>query len=237
MLREKGKRLLYHNGNYIVFDLETTGLSPATDEIIEISAIRVRQNQAADEFSTLVNPHIPIPYAATQVNGITDSMVASAPDLRRALDDFLAFVGNDILVGHNIHTFDTNFLYDGAVRALGRKVTNDYVDTLYLARNCLPALRHHRLTDLAEHFSISTEGAHRALKDCHMNYQCYLELGKLWEEKERRRLEKGGQLSDDDAAMEESCPRCGSPMARRKGRYGSFWGCTNYPMCRYTKNI
>lgn len=187
MIRDKGKRLLYHDGNYIVFDLETTGLSPANDEIIEISAIRVWQNQAADEFSTLVNPHIPIPYAATQVNGITDSMVASAPDLRQALDDFLAFVGRDILVGHNIHTFDTNFLYDGAVRELGTKVTNDYVDTLYLARNCLPTLRHHRLTDLAEHFSISTKGAHRALQDCHMNYQCYLELGKLWKEKERLR--------------------------------------------------
>ena len=110
-----------------------------------------------------------------------------APDLRQALDDFLAFVGRDILVGHNIHTFDTNFLYDGAVRELGTKVTNDYVDTLYLARNCLPTLRHHRLTDLAEHFSISTKGAHRALQDCHMNYQCYLELGKLWKEKERLR--------------------------------------------------
>lgn len=220
--REKGKRLNLYVRDYVVFDLETTGLSPATDEIIEISGIKVRGGKAVEDFSTLVNPGRPIPFAATSVNGITNSMVKNAPCVREALGDFLDFAGGDILVGHNIHTFDTNFLYDGAVRELGKKVQNDYVDTLYMAKACLPELSHHRLTDVAAHFQIATEGAHRALNDCVVNRLCYERLGVIWEEKQKaakKIKETAGNAGATETDGAYICSECGCVMVKRKGRF------------------
>lgn len=252
MTREKGKRLDYHPGDYVVFDLETTGLVPGSDRIIEISGIKVIDGHVEGEFSTLVNPEMHIPYAATRVNGITDKMVQDAPTIGKALADFLAFAGKLVLVGHNIHTFDTNFIYDSALLELGQKIQNDYVDTLYLSRSCLPMLRWHKLTDIAAHFGISTDGAHRALADCHMNYLCYVELGKLYVQKmsarkipvQKSSMQKntGGKPSTPDPSLpgseeapDKCCPECGCLLVQRKGRYGTFWGCTGYPTCRYTR--
>ncbi len=226
MDKNSGNRLNAYTKDYVVFDLETTGLSPVFDEIIEISAIRVRDHQAAETFSTLVNPGVSIPRSATSINGITNEMVKDAPPLQKALEDFLLFAADDILVGHNIHTFDILFLRNGASRALGRSLPNDYVDTLYLARNCLPQLYRHRLTDLAEHFHINTQGAHRALNDCVMNQLCYEKMRELQE----NRSQNGGSQSP-------SCPECGSILVRRKGRFGAFWGCSSFPRCRYTQKI
>lgn len=228
MEKNTGKRLNLYAKDYVVFDLETTGLSPKYDEIIEISGIRVREHRPAEEYTTLVNPGVHIPASATKINGITDRMVQDAPPLKEALDQFLTFVGSDILVGHNIHTFDIHFLQNGALREMGRSVANDYVDTLYLARKCLPQLSRHRLTDVAEHFGIETAGAHRALNDCAMNQQCYERLRAVWEEQAKK------EASD---LTRESCPKCGSILVKRKGPYGQFWGCSSYPGCRYTEKI
>lgn len=181
--RNKGKRLSSrYIKDYVVFDLETTGISPQKDAIIEISAIKVRDHHIVDEFTTLVNPDRPIPVGATAVNGITDDMVANAPHITEAIEKFLTFIGDDVLVGHNIHTFDTNFIYDAALQTLGIEVQNEYIDTLFMARKCLSKMRHHKLTDLAKYFGLPTEGAHRALFDCQMNQACYEAMGKLMDE-------------------------------------------------------
>ena len=163
--RNKGKRLSKYVTDYIVFDLETTGINPDWDAIIEISAVKVCGGKCAAEYSTLVNPGRHIPARATAVNGITDDMVKDAPDIKTAIAGFMEFIGNGVLVGHNIHTFDMNFAYDAALQALGKELGNDYIDTLYMARSCLPGLAHYKLTDVSEYFQINTEGAHRALKD------------------------------------------------------------------------
>lgn len=230
--RNKGKRLNKYVSDYVVFDLETTGINPNLDAIIEISAIQVIGNQVAGEFSTLVNPGRPIPRGATAVNGITDEMVADAPTVKEAIEQFLAFIGDSILVGHNIHTFDTNFAYDAAMQELGREMKNDYIDTLYLARQCLPQLAHHKLTDVSEHFCIKTEGAHRALCDCIMNQQCYEALGRIILEKKgkAKTKEEGADCTD-----ELSCPECGSVLILRKGKYGAFYGCSGFPGCWFTR--
>lgn len=230
MAQKKGKRLNLHTKDYVVFDLETTGLSPEADEIIEISGMRVREGKTVEEFSTLVNPGRPIPYAAARINGITDSMVRDAPALQDALERFLAFAGEDILVGHNIHSFDMPFLYNGSARALKRAVPNDYVDTLYLAKSCLPGLHRYRLTDIAAHFGIDTQGAHRALKDCAMNQQCYECMGRILESRTQ------GGMGMQDAAPDVVCPNCGGILMKRRGKFGEFWGCGSYPRCRYTRN-
>ena len=96
-------------------------------------------------------------------------------------------VGDLVLVGHNIHNFDMKFLYRDARLYWGRTIANDYVDTLPMAKACLPQLEHHKLTDLAQHYNISADGAHRALNDCRMNQQVYECLG--------REKQKAGQCN------------------------------------------
>lgn len=222
MTGNRGNRLNQYLENYVVFDLETTGIRQGFDKIIEISAVRVRNHKVADQYSTLVNPQMHIPGAATAVNGITDEMVNDAPGTEVAVRGFMDFIGDDVLVGHNIHTFDMNFICDAAMKAFGTEIANDYIDTLYLSRKCLPQLPHHRLADVSEYFHISTAGAHRALNDCIMNQECYERLGKLL-------------LKIQKIQPEILCPQCGAEMVKRRGKYGEFYGCSNYPACRGTR--
>jgi len=205
--------------DYVVFDVETTGLSPINDEIIELSALKVKKGEVVDTFSTLVNPARSIPYAASKVNGITNRMVADAPLIGEVISEFVSFIELDVLVGHNIHTFDMKFINKAAVDVFGLMINNDYVDTLQMSRMCLPNLSNYKLVDISAYFNISSEGAHRALNDCIMNQKCYEELGKLM-----------------TGIKVEQCPKCGSEMKKRSGRFGEFWGCSNYPACRFTRN-
>ena len=223
-MRNKGKRLSQYVGDYVVFDLETTCVRANLDEIIEISAIRVREHRPVEEYSTLVQPGMHIPAAATAVNHITDDMVKDAPKIADALKGFLEFAGNDILVGHNIQQFDLKFIYRDVMDISGKEVENDYIDTLYMARQYLPELSHYRLSDVSEYFGINTVGAHRALNDCAMNQKCYEELGKILQ---RRREEQPEIL----------CPKCGLEMVKRSGKYGEFYGCSDFPRCRGTRKI
>ena len=215
----KGRLINKYVPDYVLFDLETTGTSSNYDEVIEISAVKVQSGVIVGEFSQLVNPGKSIPYAASMVNHITDDMVAEAPEFEEILQAF------SILVGHNINSFDMKFLYRDSERYFGQTVTNDYIDTLKLARLCLPDLGHHRLSDLAQYYGISTEGAHRALNDCRMNQQVFEQLAK----------EMDG--SAGEKAKVKLCPICGQPMRKRNGRFGEFWGCSGFPGCRYTENI
>ena len=231
-----GERKTLYVPDYVVFDLETTGISAAYDQVVEISAVKVEGGVVTGEFTTLVNPLMPIPYAASQVNGITDDMVAGSPLFMQALGEFLDFAGERVLVGHNIHSFDMRFIYRDARKFWNLIPDNDYIDTLQMARQVLPKLRHHRLVDLAEHYGISAAGAHRALADCRMNQQVFEFMGR---ELEERRAQIMMPAMDFAAATGEAkkCPRCGSVLKRRSGRFGEFYGCTGYPMCRYTENI
>ncbi|MDE7436443.1 MAG: topoisomerase DNA-binding C4 zinc finger domain-containing protein [Lachnospiraceae bacterium] len=222
-IRNKGRKLGGYVKDYVVFDLETTGFRFESDEIIEISAVKVQDSRIVDTYSTLVKPSIRIPASATKVNHITNDMVSGAPGIAEALEGFVDFVETGILVGHNIHNFDMNFVYDAAMQVFQTGIYNDYIDTLHLAKQCLPQLKHHRLSDVAEYFDISTEGAHRALNDCIINQKCYERLGELLKEQPQ-------------VKTEQSCPQCGGVLVKRKGRYGEFWGCSSFPRCRYTRN-
>lgn len=223
--KNQGQKLNTYVSDYCVFDLETTGTSYKSDAIIEISAVKVIDGKVAAQFTSLVNPGLPISVYATAVNGITDDMVADAPIIDDALADFLDFVGDMILVGHNIHSFDMKFICRDAMRIWGKNVGNDYVDTLPLARKYLPQLSNHKLTDLAMHYGIDPEGAHRALYDCKMNQEVYERLGM--------------EIVNPSKLVENApvCPKCGNDMVRRNGIYGNFWGCSGYPACKFTQNI
>ena len=223
--KRRGRKLNIYVSDYVVFDLETTGISCTTDEVVEISAVKVQNGEVVDEFTTLVNPGRPIPYNASEVNGITDDMVANSPFFEEALSEFLTFAGDAVLVGHNIHTFDMKFLYRDAERFWGETIGNDYIDTLQIARAYLPKLSRYRLVDLADYYGIDVEGAHRALNDCRMNQLVFELLGK--------------EIANpaDEAKAVKKCPRCGNVLRKRNGRYGEFWGCVSYPECKYTANI
>ena len=210
--------------NYILFDIETTGLSPVTDQIVELSAVKVQSGEIVDEFSTLVNPGIHIPYTASSINGITDDMVKDAPGIDQVITDFAAFVGDFVLMGHNIIRFDFKFIQRDALKYLGREFQNDRVDTLWVANRYLPDLKSRSLQNLAYHYGISYEGAHRALADCHINKKVY------------DRLLKEMENPSDAAKKVLVCPRCGNTLKKRTGSFGEFWGCRSFPECKYTKN-
>ena len=216
--------LVDYCSDYIMFDLETTGLSTDDDAIVEISAVKVTDGEVVDEFSTLVNPGMHIPYVASSVNGITDDMVKDAPDVEQALREFITFIGDSILAGHNIRDFDLKFIQRDAVRFFGKPLSNDYVDTLIVARRYLPELKSRSLESLAYHYDISYDGAHRALADCYINKQVYDCLA--------------NEIANPSEAAKNVpfCPRCGNLLRKKNGRYGEFWGCRSYPECRFTKD-
>lgn len=221
---KRGRKIDKYVKDYVVFDLETTGTSSVSDAVVEISAVKVEKGKVVDTFSTLVNPERPIPFRASEVNHIYDDMVKDAPVFKKALADFDAFVGEGFLVGHNIHTFDMKFIWRDAEYYWGRTIANDYIDTLSLARQCLPQLSHYKLVDLASHYHISTDGAHRALADCSMNQKVFEKLGE--------------ELANPAVtANMKVCPRCGQFLKKRSGKFGEFWGCSGYPACRYTENM
>ena len=140
------------------------------------------------------------------------------------MKDFFDFIGDSILIGHNIYSFDLKFIYRYAKKYFGKTVTNDYVDTLPLARLLLPNIGKHTLTFLAEHYLIETDGAHRALNDCRMNQKVYECLKKEMADK--------AELLDAPI-----CPKCGKDLVLRNGKFGSFYGCGGFPNCRYTQNV
>ena len=219
----KGKNLNKYVSDYVVFDLETTGMSPDKDEIVEISAIKVKDGEIVDEFSSLVNPGMPIPAGASAVNGITDDMVADAPGFEEVFELFLEFIGEEVLVGHNIAGFDMHFLYRYAMQYWNKTLDNNYVDTVVIAKKCFPQMAHRRLTDLAAHYKLNTEGAHRALFDCEMNQKVFEYMAK--------------DLENPVIVKPRSCPLCGNKMKIRNGKFGEFWGCMGFPECRHTERI
>lgn len=199
MSTQKGTLINKYTPDYVIFDLETTGISPNYDEVIEISALKVKGGEVVDEFNTLVNPCRKIPFGATKVNGITNAMVAEAPAFSHVLAEFLDFAEGLVLVGHNIARFDMKFIWRDAEQYFGEIPQNNYVDTLQVARKYLPKMDHHRLVDLAEYYGISSEGAHRALNDCYMNQKVYECMVSEMREAQKKRVEEARKKASEAA--------------------------------------
>lgn len=179
---QKGNSLLTFPDDFTIIDLETTGLDPTFDEIIEVGAIRVRNGDVTDTFSSLVKPEKEVDAFITEITGITNEMLADAPSISEIFPDFLSFVSNDIIVGHNVN-FDINFVYDTNSKLYNQYFSNSFTDTLRLSRRLLPELEHHRLKDLINHFEIDIERQHRSLDDCKSTLECYNKLKSLAVEK------------------------------------------------------
>lgn len=149
--------------NYVVLDLEMTGLNPKNDKVIEIAAVKVQNRKITDTYSTLVNPMVKISERITELTGITNEMVAFAAGTDEAMQKLVDFIGDQVIVGHNIR-FDYSFIKQWAVNQKIPLELKAY-DTLKLARTLLPQELPKKLESLCEYFNIPRENAHRALDD------------------------------------------------------------------------
>ena len=176
------------DNEYIVLDIETTGLSFRTEKITEIGAVRVKDGEVVDTFECFVNPEVPIPQKIVEITHITDDMVKDAETIDFVMPKFLEFIGNLKLVAHNAD-FDVGFLKYNAEN-LGLKMNNEYIDSLALSRQLFPEFKKHKLGILAEKFGINVENAHRALDDVKTLVQVYKKLLEKYNEEPKGRGKK-----------------------------------------------
>lgn len=169
--------------SFTVFDIETTGLA-RTNDIIEIGALKVRDKKVIDKFSTLVRPRKSIPYLIQEITGIDNMMVLDAPKIEEALPLFLDFIGDDILLGHNIVSFDSKFICREAAE-IGKNLKNQLFDTLTYAKRLkksgVPMPESLSLDVLCQLFKIERKASHRAYDDALANAKVFFLLRALEE--------------------------------------------------------
>ncbi len=171
-VRKRYKYTTKPTKSYTVIDIETTGLSPNWSEIIEISAVKVVNFEVVDRFDSYIHPTNSIPPEATSINGITDEMVKDAPNIAEILPKFLTFIGNDIVVGHNIN-FDLRFIirdcYNNKI-----ELKKDFlaIDTLRISKKVFTTLKNHDLPSLKRHLNLNYS-SHKSLDDCLTTHELY----------------------------------------------------------------
>ena len=170
--------------NYVAFDLETTGLRPKYDKILEIGAVKVEGGEVTGTYETFIDSGVEIPERITELTGITQEMVQGSPGTKEAVEGFLEFSGDFVLLGHNV-LFDYSFMKRTVVNR-GGTYERKGLDTLAISRLCLPQLPGKSLDKMAAHYGIPQEQHHRALDDA-------LTAARLYE----RLLEEFGEKRPD----------------------------------------
>ena len=179
-------------GEYVVFDIETTGFSPVKSRIIEIGAVKVSGGEIVDKFSTFVNPETPIPFEIEKLTGIQDSMVMDSPTIETVLPQFLDFCKDAVLVAHNAN-FDMSFIKENAKRLnIPKEFT--YVDTVGIARMLLPNQAKHTLDAVAKTLGISLENHHRAVDDAGATAEIFVKFIPMLEKEGARSLKDVNRL-------------------------------------------
>ncbi len=156
----------FADSEFVIFDIETTGLSAKNCGITQIGALRFKDGEILDRFETYVNPGMPIPQNITELTGITDAMVANAPSEEEAVKQFLEFSGDRMLVAHNAG-FDVSFISRVATQ-FGIPFTNTYLDTVSLSRYINSDISRHSLDALARYYKLGSFDHHRATDDTDM---------------------------------------------------------------------
>ncbi|MDF2904550.1 MAG: polC, partial [Bacillus sp. (in: firmicutes)] len=155
---------LLADDTFVVFDVETTGLSSVYDTIIELAAVKIRGGEVIDRFESFINPHHKLSATTINLTGITDDLVESAPEEAEVIKRFYDWAEDGILVAHNA-TFDMGFLNVGYKNIGLGKATNPVIDTLELARFLFPGMKNHRLNTLAKKLEVELTQHHRAIYD------------------------------------------------------------------------
>ena len=164
--------------DYVVIDLEMTGLNPKMDKILELAAVRVRNGQEAAVYARIVNPQVPLSEKITELTGITPREANAGAPSDETVAEFLDFLGDDVLIGQNV-IFDYSFLKQWAVNHK-RPLEKMAIDTLKLARAFLPAEQKKDLESLCAYFAIERVHAHRALDDARETMQVFEKLKALY---------------------------------------------------------
>ncbi|WP_088105127.1 PolC-type DNA polymerase III [Halalkalibacter urbisdiaboli] len=177
---------------YVVFDVETTGLSAVYNTIIELAAVKVKGGEIIDRFESFADPHEPLSNTIIELTGITDDMLKGQPEVEEVLKKFRDFVGDSILVAHNA-SFDMGFLNVGYQKIGLGEAENPVIDTLELGRFLYPELKNHRLNTLCKKFDIELVSHHRAIYDAEATG--YL-LWKMVKDANERDIEFHDELND-----------------------------------------
>ena len=207
------KKAAERGAEFVVVDVETTGRDPKMADLIEIGAVRVRDGEIVDRFSTFVNPGRPI--FGAQMHGITDAEVAGAPNPHDAAERFMEFAGTASLVGHSVG-FDLGFI-EQALGEPGKFANASYFDTLAIARDGYPDLESYKLGDVARFFGITVETAHRGLADAETTAAVLAQFAKDLPPRIQN-LEDAISVSIRATRQEGEDPAALLDAARRQGR-------------------
>ena len=177
---------------YVVFDVETTGLSAVYDTIIELAAVKIKNGEIIDKFESFANPHKPLSATIINLTSITDDMLQDAPEVEAVLKRFHRWTEDAIFVAHNA-SFDMGFLNAGYKKVGLEKAANPVIDTLELGRLLYPELKNHRLNTLAKKLDVELTQHHRAIYDAEATGYIFLKMLRDAAEKE---IEYHDQLND-----------------------------------------
>ena len=155
---------------FVAIDVETTGLSPLYNELIEISAIKYEGAKKLDTFSTLIKPKKEVSRTITNLTGITNKMLEDAPTIEKVMPELIEFIGDNPIVAHNAN-FDYSFLQNNSNKSF---TNNKVIDTVAISRKMLPNLPNHKLNTVARYIGIQEEGYHRAEFDCECCAKIYM---------------------------------------------------------------
>ena len=167
---------------FVVFDIETTGLNSHTNEIIEIGAVKIKSGRIVDRYSQLINPGRPIPYHITEITSITDEQVANEPKIDKVIGKFVDFVGDAVLVAHNA-PFDMGFIKRDIKKYLNIDYQCSVIDTLQMARDLFPDLKKYGLGDLNKTLGLALEKHHRAVDDSQATANMFIIFLEKYKEK------------------------------------------------------
>ncbi|WP_282798442.1 exonuclease domain-containing protein [Lactococcus lactis] len=213
---QKGKSLLQFPEEYVVIDIETTGLSPQWDEIIEVAALKILNGEIVDKYQTLLKPSFPVDPFISELTGITNKMLETAPIFDDIYQDLQHFIGDNILVGHNVN-FDINFLYD-EFESRNIILSNNFIDTMRISRRLFKDERHHRLSDLIQrHNIIIDKDLHRAEVDINATNKAFeifkqyiidqkIDLEKFSKKNYTRKSYKVSDISTENTKFNENTP-------------------------------
>jgi DNA polymerase III epsilon subunit family exonuclease len=191
------------NNTIVFYDLETTGINNQFDQIVEIGAIKVFNGKIIDTFHSFVKPTISISKEITEINGIDDEKVKDSPSIEYVLQDFLFFVGNNVIGGYNIEGFDNKFIKNVSQYYFGKSFWNRSIDVLTLAKHLVKKgeTLNHKLSTIAEYFGIDSSNAHTALFDSIMTFKVFIELQKKQFPELKEEIENYYSQTEDDSVI------------------------------------
>jgi CRISPR-associated protein Cas2 len=173
------QKAICEQDDYVVVDIETTGLSHLSDEIIEVGALRISGGKPAAEYQSLVHCKNKIPESVKNLTGITDEeLLRDGRELHLVLQELIEFLSDSIVICHNV-AFDLNFIQSVCKKENLPAPRNKCLDTLILAKKKLKGIQDYKLCTIAEKLSVDTTGIHRALRDCYITYGIYIKLNEI----------------------------------------------------------